>query len=198
MSWFSSFMHPGRGYDTAQKNLDQYYNQGQGYLNPYNTQGQDQYGNLNTAIGKLMDPASLQDEWIKNYQQSEASKNAQNQAQQQGLDAASSMGLMGSNTALNAIQGGTTQIGLDDRQRYLDDLMNKYTTGIGAAQGLYNTGAGAAGQMSQNAQNMGQNSAGLGYGRSAAGGNMFGNLVGLLGGNSLGQAFNGGWNTTGG
>lgn len=178
MSWFSSFMHPGRGYKGAQEELTKGYNQGQGYLDPYNQQGQDQYKNLNDMINKLKDPAALRDEWEKSYTTSDAAKNAQGAATQQGLDAASSMGLMGSSPALSAIQAGTSAIGAEDKQNYLKDLMDKYTQATGLASGVYGTGAGAAGQMSQNANTYGQNSAQTKFGQKNAGGSQFGNLFG--------------------
>jgi len=178
MSWLSSFFHPERGYKAGQDQLDKYYNQGQGYLDPYNQHGQSQYGNLNSYINNLMHPEKLQDEWIKNYHESEQAKNLENAAQQHGLNAAGSMGLSASTPALQAIQAGTSQIGAADRQQYLNDLMQKYMSGAGLSQGIYGQGAGAAGQQSQNAMNMGQNSAGMAYGQKNAQGNLLGNLLG--------------------
>lgn len=205
MSWLSSFMHPGKGYEKGQEQLDKYYNQAQGYQQPYNQNGQNAYGYYSGAMQKLLDPAALQDEWIKNYAQSESSKNAQGMAQEHGLDAASSMGLMGSSPALNSIQAGTTQIGLDDRQNYLDNLIQKYMAGTGIAGNIYGTGASAAGQMGQNAMTQGQNSAEMAYGKQNAGGNMLSGLIGQgigLAGSALGGQMGGAlakrWNLSGG
>lgn len=205
MSWLSSFLNPGKGYEKGQEQLDKYYNQAQGALNPYNQQGQQQYGNLQQYIDALMHPEKLQDEWAKGYTESESAKNAERMAQEHGLDAASSMGLMGSNTALQATQAGTTQIGLDDRQNYLDNLMQKYLAGAGLSQGIYGTGANAASGMSNNAMNMGQNSAQMAYNKQNAGGNMLSGLIGL-GGSIAGSALAGPiggalakrWNLSGG
>ncbi len=194
MSWLSSFLHPGRGYKAGQEQLDKYYNQAQGYQQPYNQAGQGQAGNLQNAINALMDPQALQDKWSKGYQTSEAAKNSMGMAQEHGLDAASSMGLMGSQPALGAIQAGTSAIGAEDKQKYLDDLMQKYMQGAGLSQGMYNTGAGAAGQQGQNAMNQGQNSAQMAYGQQNAGGNTFGNIAGAIGGfagNAIGNKM--GW-----
>lgn len=209
MSWLSSFMHPGRGYKAGQEQLDKYYNEAQGYQQPYNQQGINQAENLNTYIQSLMNPQQLYDEWSKGYKESEAAKINQGLAEQHGLDAASSMGLMGSSPAIAAIQGGTTKIALDEKQKYLDDLMQKYMAGAGISQGMYNTGANTAGQMGQNAMNQGQNSANMAYGQKNAGGNMFSNLLGMgagivgsaLGGpigGAVGNYLNNKWNTTGG
>jgi hypothetical protein len=102
----------------------------------------------------------------------------ENLATQHGINAASSMGLGGSNTALNAIQSGTSQIAAQDKQNYLNDLMEKYKTGAGLSENMYNTGAQTAGQMGQNANNVGQNVAGLTYGATNSPGQTFGGLAG--------------------
>ncbi len=205
MSWLSSFLHPGRGYEKGQEQLDKYYQQAQGNLNPYNQNGLGQAGNLNDYIKSLMDPAALQSKWAEGYQTSPAALQAEKMAQEHGLNAASSMGLMGSNSALNAVQSGTSQIGMEDRQNYLNDLMQKYMAGAGLSQNIYGTGANAANSMSNNAMNMGQNSAQMAYGQQNAGGNMLGGLLGAgvgLAGSALGGPIGGAlakrWNLSGG
>lgn len=207
MSWISSFLHPERGYDAARKAAEDYYRQAQGYLNPYNQGGVNAGTNLTTAAGKLSDPVALQDEWSNAYKTSDYAKNLQAQAQQGGLDAASSMGLMGSTPALQAIQGGTAQIGNADRQQYLNDLMQKYQAGIGINTNMYNTGASTAGQMGTNAMNQGSNAGGAAYGSTNAPGSMFSNLLGaagnlgtswLTGGMGTGGFGRGMWSPTGG
>ena len=178
MSWLSSMFNPSEGYKKGQEQLDKYYQQAQGNLQPYNQQGQQQYANLNEMIQNLMDPQALQDKWASGYNESEAARNMENMAQQHGLNAASSMGLMGSNSALNAIQSGTSQIGAMDRQNYLNDLMEKYKAAAGLSQGIYGQGANSANAMSNNAMNMGQNSADMAYNQQNANGNMMGSLLG--------------------
>lgn len=205
MSWLSSFLNPGKGYEKGQEQLDKYYGQAQGALQPYNQNGQDQYANLLEMLKNLMDPQALQDKWASGYKESEAAKNAEGIAQEHGLDAASSMGLMGSNTALNAIQRGTSQIGADDKQNYLDQLMEKYKQAVGLSSGIYGQGANAAGTQSNNAMNMGQNSAEMAYGKQNAGGNMLSGLIGAgigAAGSALGGPMGGAlakrWNLSGG
>lgn len=192
MGWLDSFLHPEEGYEKGQEQLDKYYkqsqnlfNQGQSYLQPYSQFGQNAYGNLSDAMKRLLDPAALENEWTKGYTESDAAKNATDLATQSGLNAASSLGLMGSNTALNALQGGASKIALNDRQNYLDNLMQKYLAGTGIANNIFNTGAGAASTMSGNALNMGNNamtmggnSAQMAYGKQNAPGELFGKLLG--------------------
>lgn len=205
MSWLSSFLNPGKGYEKGQEKLDQYYQQAQGQLQPYSKQGQAQYGNLNNYIQSLMNPEQLQNKWASGYEESPQAKQAQMMAQNHGLDAASSLGLNGSSPALGAIQAGKTQIGLNDRQNYLDNLMQKYMQGAGLSQGIYGQGANAASGMSNNAMQMGQNSAQMAYNQQNAGGNMMSGLIGAgvgavgsaLGG-PIGGALATRWNLSGG
>jgi len=202
----SSFLHPERGYAAGQGQLDRYYNQGQGYQQPYNQMGQQAGQGLNTAMGRLMDPASLQNEWSQGYETSPQALQAQELAKQQGLNAMSAQGVMGSTPALQAMQAGESQIGLNDRQNYLDNLMQKYQAGIGIGQNMYGVGASTAGQMGQNAMNMGENSAGMAYGQQNAPGQMFGQLASTAGnlgmqyatgGMGQGNFGRGAWTTTG-
>lgn len=206
MSWLTSFLHPQRGYQHAQEQLDKYYNQGQGYLNPYNQNGQDAYGGYKGAMDKLLHPEQLQDEWSKNYKESEAAKQNEALASQHGLNAAQQMGLGSSTPALQAIQAGTTGIVAQDKQQYLDDLMKKYMSGIGIGKDIYNTGANAAGKLSENANTMGANSAGVKFGETNAPGELFGKLgkegINLLmqyltGGMGSGGMGRGAWSTGG-
>lgn len=178
MGWLDSFFHPEKAYEKGQEQLDKYYNKGQEYLSPYNQFGQDAHGDLSGVMKRLLDPAALEGEWVNSYHESPTAVQAEKMAQQHGLDAASSLGLNGSNTALQAIQGGTSRIGMEDRQSYLGNLMQKYLAGAGIAGNIFNTGANTAGAMSNNALNMGNNSAQMQYGAQSAPGALFGKLLG--------------------
>jgi hypothetical protein len=194
MSWLSSFLHPEKSYDKAQKELEKYYQEAQNGLQPYNQNGLDTYGKYSGAMDKLLNPSALQDEWSKNYQESDLAKQNEAMASQSGLNAAQQMGLNGSSPAIQAIQSGTSGIVAQDRQKYLDDLMQKYMTGIGVGSDIYGKGASAANSMSQNAMNMGQNSAQNKFNQSNAQGDLFGKLLGGgfgLAGSALGGPIGG-------
>jgi hypothetical protein len=215
----SSFLNPDEGYRAGQGALDkyykeaqQYYKDAQGNLQPYNQFGKDAYTDYSGAMKRLLNPTALEADWMKNYTESPEAKNATDIATQSGLDAASSMGLMGSNTALNALQGGASKIALNDRSNFLDRLMQKYLAGAGIAGNIFGMGAGAANTMSNNAMtmgsnalNMGQNSANMAYGEQNAPGDMFGKLLGAglgVAGTALGGPMGGAlatrWNLAGG
>lgn len=172
MGWlgdtFSGIFDPGKAYRSAGKEIKKGYEQGQGYLDPYNQAGMGQINKLTGAQDRLMDPAALQNEWAKGYQMSPYAQQLQDQAKAGGMDAASSQGLLGSSSAINAIQQGSSNIMNADRQQYMNDLMQKYMTGIGVGQDIFHQGGSAANQMSQNANAYGQNMAGVKFGEGNA------------------------------
>lgn len=194
MGLFDSLFHSEKPYQKAQEQLDKYYQLAQGYQQPYSQNGQEAYSQLSPAMQQLLNPEELQNKWAQGYEESPYAKMLQEMAQNQGLEAASSMGLMGSTPAIQGIQAGTARIGAADRQQYMNDLMQKLQAGIGLGQNIYGTGAQAAGQMGQNAMNMGQNSAQAAYGEASAPGALFGNLLGGaagLAGSALGGPIGG-------
>ncbi len=205
MGLFSSFFHPEKGYEKALEEMQRYYQQSQALQKPYNQFGQQAYGDLSGAMQSLLNPEDLQARFQNAYTESPSAKYAENLAGEHGLNAASSMGLLGSTPAMQVLQEGKSRIGLEDRDSYIHDLMQQYLQGAGIAGNIYNTGAATAGQMGQNAMNMGQNSAQLAYNRENAPGGMFGSLLGL-GGGLLGSALGGPiggslakrWNLSGG
>jgi hypothetical protein len=178
MGWFDDFLHPERAYQKAQDTSSQYFDQAQAGLNPYNQMGQQAGGSLQEMMQKFMNPGQLENEWSQGYEMSPYAQQQMGLSKQSGLDAASSMGLMGSSAAVNNIQNQAGNIMQQDREKYMKDLMEKYMAGMGIGQNMYSQGGSAAGQMSQNAMNQGSNMAGMEYNKNAAGGNMFGDLFG--------------------
>ncbi len=180
MSWLSNLLHPGRAYDQAKRTTQAGTDQAQGYLNPYNQNGIEAGNAMSEQMKRLLDPAGMQNEWAAGYEKSPYAQQLQKEAGNQGFDAASAMGLAGSSAALGNIQTGATNIMNQDRQQYMNDLMAKYQAGLGIGQNQYGIGAGAAGQMGQNAINNANNQAGLDFGKYNAGPNLM-----AAGGNRL-------------
>jgi hypothetical protein len=190
MGWFDDFLHPERAYQKAQDTSSQYFDQAQAGLNPYNQMGQQAGGSLQEMMQKFMNPGQLENEWSQGYEMSPYAQQQMGLSKQSGLDAASSMGLMGSSAAVNNIQNQAGNIMQQDREKYMKDLMEKYMAGMGIGQNMYNQGGSAAGQMSQNAMNQGNNMAGMEYNKNAAGANMFGDMLGK-GASMFGSVFGG-------
>lgn len=186
----TKLFNPGGGYKKAQKVAEKYYNEGQDYLKPYEEQGQQAYQPLNSAMQNLMNPEQMYNQWAENYETSPYARDQMERAQNQGLRTAGSMGWGTSTPALQAIQSGTQQISNADRDNQFKRLMDSYIHGAGIAQNIYGQGANTAGQLANNANTMGQNSADHAYGAASAPGQMFGNLMGAaagLGGSYMGM-----------
>jgi hypothetical protein len=212
MGMFSSFFHPERAYKKAQEAMQPYYQQSQQAIQPYMQHGTEAYGQLSGAINNLMNPNQFYDELMGGYKQSDASRFAQERNKNSGLDALSSMGMLGSTPGLQALQRGNAELGAEDEMRQFQRLIDMYTQGAGMAQNIYGTGANAASQYGQNAMNMGQNTAQMTYEQNAAPGQLLQNMINtglsvafpaygmsqmagkMMGGGNSG----GGWNTRGG
>src|SRR5690606_28816653 len=178
MGLLSSILHPSRPYRKAAEQSQMYYDQAQSNLAPYQQQGQAAYGDLQGAMQNMLNPEQMYGDWAQGYEKSPYAQMLQQEAMDQGLGAASSMGLMGSSAALNALQRGTSMIGQQDRDNYLNKLLNMYTNGASTAQNIYSQGASASGQMGQNAMNQGNTMDEQTYGIEQAPAQMMGRILG--------------------
>ena len=174
----NSFLN--NAHDEAEKAAKRGWQEAQNYQKPYWQQGQDQHGDLNQARQNLMDPTKLQNEWSNNYETSPYAKRMLEMNNQQGQEAAASMGLNGSSAGVANIQQGAGDIMQKDRQQYMDDLMKKYMAGIGIGQDIYGKGATAGTNLGQQAYGQGENMANIGYGRAAAPGEALGQGAALF------------------
>lgn len=204
--YINSFLHPEDAYKAAQGPVNKGYREARGYQEPFIHHGEEQYGRLNEASGRLMHPEEFSEKWggqfdrspqsfdkmISGYQTSPYAKQLLAANLGSGQEAASSMGLSGSSAALSNIQKGAGDIVSRDRSQYLsernqdiqnrrnytNDLMQQYLSGIGIGQNLYGVGANTAGNLSGQAIEHGRDIAGLKYGETAAPGQLFGKAVG--------------------
>jgi len=173
-----SFLHPEKAFQAAEDQSQKYYVDAQGKLQPIVNNGISQFQRLNGQADALGNPVQLENQWNQAYTQSPQAAQAIASAKATGLDSAASQGLLGSSAALENIQKSAANIGQNDRQNYLNDLMQKYLASVGIGQNLYGVGANAAGQQSTNAVNQGNTQAGLAYGEQKAPGDILGNILG--------------------
>jgi hypothetical protein len=180
-----------QGYDEARKQTERAWNEAKGYgergfgfQEPYRQAGLDQIGTLNNVENNLLNPSDLLAKWMESYQTSPYAQRSMENARASGLDAASSMGLMGSSAALNNLQQSSADIMQQDRQAYLNDLMNKYMQGAGIGQNMFGVGANTAGNMGNQAFNLGnqrlgvgQDLAGAAYGSANAGSSFLSDML---------------------
>lgn len=188
MAWYDNFLgglgfggmdsDPSEPYEKAAEQFKKAYEQSRQIEQPFINAAGGQRGILTGAENELLNPSDLLNKWIGSYQESPYAKQLFGSAQQSGLDAAASQGLLGSSAAINNIQTSGANIMNADRQQYLNDLMNKYLSGIGIGQNIYGYGANAANTLAGGALNNGQNLAGTAYGAAQAPYNRWNQLLG--------------------
>jgi hypothetical protein len=179
-SMIDSFFNPGAGYEDASKKMEEAWRNAQKWQVPYWQQGQDQWGRLNEAENKLLNPNSLLDEWMSKYEQSPWAKQTMENSREAGLEAASSQGLMGSSAATKNIQQSAHDVMSADRERYMQDMMQKYMAGIGIGQNIYGTGAQMGSNLGQQSLNAGGYMGDMAYGQRAAGGNRLADMMNAM------------------
>jgi hypothetical protein len=177
----NDFWHPEKGYKEAAKKMQEAWRQAQGFQEPFRQAGVDQLPKLTGAQDRLLDPSGLLAEWMSKYETSPFAQRSMENAKTAGLDTASSMGLMGSSAALNNIQQSSADIMNADRQQFLNDLMQKYMTGIGIGQDIYGKGAATAGNMGNQAVGVGENLGAAAYGAKTAKSNLIKDLLAMGG-----------------
>lgn len=187
----SSFFSPEKGYEEAEKEFRKFWDEAKGQMQPFIDHGKDQYGTLSGAENDLLHPETLLNKWMNNYQTSEYAKKSMENAKAGGLDAASSMGLMGSSAALSNIQNSASDIMNKDRSEYLKDLMEKYMGGVGIGKDIYGVGAQTANNFGTLAHGFGQDIGGARGNAVNAPGNTLGNLISMAG-NIYGKYMTGG------
>jgi hypothetical protein len=175
-----SMFNPGKGYHKANKQLGHSWEEAKSYQIPYQQAGLSQLPILQGAQSELLNPSALLNKWMQSYETSPYAKKSMENARSSGMDTASSMGLLGSSTALNNIQNSSSDIMNKDRDQFLKDLMQKYLSGIGIGQNIYGTGATTAGNLGKGALGIGEEMAKGAYGEQNAGGNMLMSLLPMI------------------
>lgn len=192
-----------------QQYLGPYIGAGQGAMNQFINNGLGQGQGLTGQYNNLMnDPTGFINKIMSGYTQSPQYKNEVAQATTGANRAAAAGGMLGSPAEQSQLGAAIQNYAAQDQQNYLNNALNAFNTGLQGNQGLYNTGAGLAGQQygiganaaNQMAQGLNQNSmnqllmnylqrAQRGTNLSSGLGGLLGGLGGLLGGGGLGSIF---------
>lgn len=175
----------GQGRDAIQKNFDQ----GLGYLDPYNQAGMAAMGQYGQALGRMGNSTGFLNNIMNQYQTSPQAAYQSREMQRASNNAAAAGGQLGSpaeQMAMSRYQQGITS---NDQQNWINNnlgINNQYLSGL---QGLTGMGFNAAGQMNQNRMGLGENinnsymNQGLaGMNGAAARGSGIGDLVGGIAG----------------
>lgn len=180
------FLTGANAYGDAGNTLSDYYGQAMGQLQPYQQAGQNALAPYMQAGQALMNPGQLENQWMQSYNESPMAQQEQLQARQQGMGLAESMGLGQSTPAMQAVNQSVSNIGAQDRNTFMDNMMQKYLAGTGIMQNIYGTGANASNVLAQLLAQEAGSQANMTYGQEEAGPSMLGGLVGTLAGSALG------------
>lgn len=136
--------------------LQNYGQQGAGYLSPFRDAGLGQLGNLQKAIGGMMNPTQYYGDIMSHYQQSPAAQRQHEMGLNDAMSAASASGMTGSSDLLRQVNEQSQNITNQDMQKYFGNIMGINNEELGLSQGLYNTGFGASGSMAELMGNLGK------------------------------------------
>ncbi len=175
-----SLMNPEDAYKKAANQYQKYWDEAQRFQNAYNRAGTDQIPILTGAQNQLLNPQDLLGKWMESYKTSPYAKQSMDNATASGLDAASSMGLEGSSSALHNIQQSSSDIMNQDRQGFLKDLMDKFKSGINIGTDIYGRGATTAGNLGNQALNVGNNMGEMAFGAQAAPGELMKSIISMM------------------
>lgn len=187
MSWISNFFNPDRAYEGAGKKEQAGYEEGKGLRQPYMEHGVEAGNQLQELMQQLMHPEELQNKWAEGYTTSPAAQGLQRESMNQGLNAASSMGLGGSSAALGNIQQTGTDIMNKDRQQYMNDLMQKFMGSVGLGENVYGVGANTANAGAQGAQSHGEWQGQNEFNKENAGTSMFKQFLPMIAAMMMGK-----------
>ena len=169
----------------AEKQDQQYADQGLGYLQPYNQAGQQAMGNYQSRLDQMSNPTGFTNQIMNSYQTSPMAQYQMQTGQRASDNASAASGNLGTPAQQMSLdrymQGVTSQ----DQQRYMGNVMGVNNNYLSGENNLMQTGYGAAGQMNQNRMQLGANlsyllqSLGMsqGNGNNALGGGI-GDLIG--------------------
>ena len=159
------FLAGGNPSSAANKYLKQVPGTIKPYYDPYIEAGNKALPNLEEQYGRLIsDPAALYAELGKGYQTSPGYDFALQQALGAAGNAASAGGMAGSPMHEQQTMDVASGMASRDFDRYMNDVMGLYGTGLSGEQGLYQTGFNAsdtlAKMLAENLRSQGSNAAG--------------------------------------
>lgn len=186
------FTDPSKPYNQASDVLNQYYQQAQGYQNPFLNMGRGAIPQYQQWLQGQQNPSGFINNLMGQYQESPYAKFQQ----QQGLRAAQNMGsasgLTGSTPLMQFAQQNAQNISSQDMNQWLQNVLGINTQYGAGLQNELGYGQNAANSLSNMASQFGGAQAGLQFGGEYANqqnrGNMFGG-IGDLAEKGLGYFF---------
>ena len=151
-------------YKNAMKEYERGANQAAGYQNPFFQAGTGALGDFQNYLKGMKDPSEFLNNLMKNYKESDYTKNLQNESERSGINAASASGLTGSTPFLKQQQknaGEIAQGGMNDWLKQALGINSEYGGGL---EKLIGGGQQAGNKLSDIFSQLGENKAGGAYG----------------------------------
>jgi hypothetical protein len=155
-------------YKNASKEYERYANQSAGYQNPFFQAGTGALGDFQNYLKGMKDPSEFLNNLMKNYKESDYTKNLQNESERSGINAASASGLIGSTPFLKQQQknaGEIAQGGMNDWLKQALGINSEYGQGL---ENLTGMGQNAGNNLSNIFRDLGGFKAGSSYGSDMA------------------------------
>jgi hypothetical protein len=155
-------------YKNASKEYERGANQAAGYQNPFFQAGTGALGDFQNYLKGMKDPSEFLNNLMKNYQESDYTKNLKNSAERSGVNAASASGLIGSTPFLKQQQKNAGEIesaGMNDWLSNALGINKQYGSGLEHLTGM---GQNAGNRLSDIFSNLGNEKAGTSYGSDMA------------------------------
>lgn len=165
-------------YADAMKRMTPFFQQAQGFQNPFYNAGTGAIGNYQNMLQQMSDPSKFMNTLMGNYQQSPWAKTLLQTTQQAGNNAASASGLVGSTPFLQASQQNAQNISSQDMQNWIGQVLGINNQALQGYGNLMNVGQGAANNLSNLFSNYGNAAGQAGYGEAVQHNQNMGNLFG--------------------
>jgi hypothetical protein len=146
-------------FNNASGDINNYYRQAVGFLNPYMQQGQQAMGQYSSMLGNMSNPTQFYNNVMSGFQMTPA----QQYAQQQGMNAISNnaavRGLMGSTEQARNLENYGQMSTQQAQQQYLNNILGINSQALSGFGDLTRLGYGAASTAGQFGMQAGQEDA---------------------------------------
>lgn len=151
-------------YKGASKEYEKYANQASNYQNPFYQAGTGAMGDFQNYLKGMKDPSEFLNNLMKNYKESDYTKNLQNESERSGINAASASGLIGSTPFLKQQQKNAGEIAQGGMNDWLSQALGINSQYGGGLEKLMGMGQQSGNKLSDIFSQLGQDKAGMSYG----------------------------------
>lgn len=155
-------------YKNAMKEYERGANTAASYQNPFYNAGTGALGEFQNYLKGMKDPSEFLNNLMKDYHESEFTKNLKNASERSGVNAASASGLIGSTPFLKQQQKNAAEIESSGMNDWLSKALGLNTQYGGGLEKLMGMGENAGNKLSDIFSQLAENKAGTSYGSDMA------------------------------